>query len=261
MIGLLLTLSLATAGEWESTVNGEKAYNEVQALLAYKKAQAAEIEQIFYGLREQLYIIEPSSKTSYENNFLTPSTVAYTVNVSAKFNSTSVNKLHSSIKSAKYFKEGENAITFKFPNGTVTIRLYDEIYPIYSNLLKGNYAFEARAVLLDNEQTVISTSDNSLLLSVPSNGDGLNFTRKPLLQSYVKATPPDLTDIIGNQDGESKDDAFADLASFFSEDTYRLVDSSTANFYSLPVESLKDVSSCRVLRESDELLVYKRDVK
>jgi|GEM_PF-3734124 len=261
MFALLLSLSLATADEWESQVNGEKAYNEVQALLAYKKSQAAEVEEIFYGLRDSLYIVEPSSKTTYSNNFLTPSTVAYTVKVSAKFNSSSVNALSSAIKNAGYLRKGENKVTFKFPNGDVSLHLYDEIYPIYINLIKGGYAFEARAVLLDNEQTVLATSDNSLLLSVPSVLDGLNFTGKPLLQSYVKAEAPDLTAILGNHDAESKDNAYAELYSFFSEPAYRLVDSQTAQFYSLPVEKLKDVSSCRVLRESDELLVYKRDAQ
>ena len=261
MLVLFLSLFAAQADEWESKVNGKKAYDKVQALLQYKKSQAAEVEEIFYGLRDKLYIVQPSSQTTYENNFLTPSTVQYTVTVSAKWNDVAVTSLYTAIKGAKYLSEGENLVNFKFPKGTVTIKVYDEIFPTYQDLVQGGYAFEARAVLLDNDQTVIATSDNSLLLSVPFFGDGLNLNGKPQLRSYVKAEPPDITSIIGNQDGESSDKAFSELQSFFSEPAYRLIDSDTANFYSLPVEDLQKVTACRVLRESDELLVYKRDAK
>lgn len=239
----------------------KKAYDEVQALLQYKQAQAAEVEKIFYGLRDKLYIVQPSSQTTYENNFLTPSTVKYTVTVSAKWNKVAVKNLHTAIKAAKHLSDGDNTVTFKFPEGTVKIKVYDEIFPTYQDLVQGGYAFEARAVLLDNDQTVLATSDNSLLLSVPFNGDGLNFSGKPQLRSYMKADPPDITSIIGNQDGESSNAALSELQSFFSEPAYRLIDSDTANFYSLPVEDLQKVMACRVLRESDELLVYKRDAK
>ena len=260
MLSIFMFINFAQADEWESKVNGQKAYDQVQALLHYKKEQAAEVEKIFYGLRDKLYVVQPSSQTTYENNFLTPSTVKYTVNVSAKYNPVAVNLLYDSIQSAKFFKKGENTVQFQFPKGNLTINLYDEIFPTYQDLVQGGYAFEARAVLLDTDQTVIATSDNSLLLSVPFTGEGLNFKESPQLRSYVKAEPPDITTIVGNQDDSAKE-ALKELQSFFSEPAYRLINSNTADFYSLPVDDLKKVSSCRVLRESDELLVYKRDAK
>ena len=141
MLSIFMFINFAQADEWESKVNGQRAYDQVQALLEYKKAQAAEVEKIFYGLRDQLYVVQPSSQTTYENNFLTPSTVKYTVNVSAKYNASAVNSLYSAIQSAKYFKEGENTIKFKFPKGTLTIKVYDEIFPTYQDLVQGGYAF------------------------------------------------------------------------------------------------------------------------
>lgn len=261
MLAIFFSFNIALADEWESVVDGQKAYSEVQALLKYKKAQAAEVEEIFYGLRDQLYVVQPSSNTNYENNFLTPSTALYTVDVSAKYNTNAVNALYKNIQKASHLKHGENKITFKFSTGDLTIHIYDEIYPIYENLVRGGYAFEARAVLLDKEQTVIASSDNSLLLRVPSNGNGLDFKGKPYLQSYVKAEPPDLSALLNENKDKGMEAMYGDVVSFFAEPSYRLVDSNTANFHSLPVDNLKKVYSCRVLRESDELLVYKRDVK
>ena len=253
--------SISLADRWESPVNGESAYQAVKNLLAYKRAQAAPVEALFYGLRDTLYVVTPNSNAQYLNNYLTPNSVTYTVSVDATYDNRAVSSLYSALKQAQplYFKYGENLVSMKFPQGTVNLRIYDEIMPTYERLVRGGYAFEARAVLLDNEQTVIASSDTSLLLSTPQSGAGLDFSGKPLLRSYQQAEAPDIGTLFSAQsEGERKAEE-EKLRTFLSEPAYRLTSSNRATFYSLPLEELKNVVSCRVLRDSDELLVYKRD--
>jgi hypothetical protein len=252
----------ARADEWESQVDGQTAYDEVQAILTYKKRQANEVEALFYGLRDTLYVASPTDRTTYTNNSLTPNSVDYTVKVKAKWDTGTVGRLNKAVKAAGYLQKGQTAIELRFPTGTVVIRLHDEVVPIYERLVRGGYSFEARAVLLDNEQTVLATSDNSLLLSIPTIGEhGLDFSGAPLLRTYQKAEPPDITGLLSAQEEGEKNEQLDGLASFLSQPTFLLSSSDKANFFSLPVEDLKNVTACRILRESDELLIYKRDKK
>lgn len=264
-IGVLFCMALlglpqvGHADEWESRVNGQGAYDKVQAILKYKQAQAREVESIFYGLRDSIYVASPTSKTTYTNNSLTPNSVDYTVQVSSRYNQGAVGVFEGALRRAKHLRGGQTEIKVKFSSGTVTINLFDEVLPIYERLTRGGYSFEARAVLMDNEQTVIATSDNSLLLSVRSfESRGLDFSKSPFLRTYQKAEPPDVSSIVSDQ-SEGYTDAIKALVGFVTQPTYRLSASNKATFYSLRTEDLKDVTSCRVLRESDELLVYKRD--
>jgi hypothetical protein len=133
--------------------------------------------------------------------------------------------------------------------------------PTYQRLIRGGYAFEARAVLLDKEQTVIASSDNSLLLSTPELSNGLDFSTSPLLRTYQKVEAPDLSSLMSSQEGDAQKADADKLRKYLSEPAYRLQFSDKASFFSLPIEELKKVSACRVLRDSDELLVYKRDAK
>lgn len=263
LTSFLLTVPLpARADKWESSVNGSKAHDEVVAILEYKKAQARKVEEIFYGLRDRLYVVSPTTRTSYTNNFLTPTSVNYTVRVEASFDPSAVSALLSTLRASQgYFSEGENRVKLKFASGTIELRIYDEIFPTFQRLVRGGYAFEARAVLLDREQTVIASSDNSLLLSVVETDDGLDFSVPPRLRTYTKAEPPDLSGLMSDDGSGKPDPKMQDLAKFFGEPAYRLSYSNDATFYSLPVVALKDVASCRVLRDSDQLLVYKRDKK
>ena len=80
-----LAAAPAWADKWESNVNGSRAHDEVVAILDYKRAQARAVEEIFYGLRDRLYVVSPTSNTRYTNNFLTPTSVNYTVRVEASF--------------------------------------------------------------------------------------------------------------------------------------------------------------------------------
>lgn len=262
-VAMALGPSAAMADKWESSVNGAKAHDEVVAILDYKKAQARKVEEVFYGLRDRLYVVSPTSKTRYTNNFLTPTSVNYTVRVESSFDAAAVAALYAALRAAQgNFSEGENEVKIKFPQDTVVLKIYDEIYPTYQRLVRGGYAFEARAVLLDKEQTVIASSDNSLLLSVveTSNG-GLDFSTSPLLRTYTKAEAPDLSGLLSDDGSAKPNPKLAELEQFFGEPAYRLSFSNDATFYSLPVTALKDVASCRVLRDSDQLLVYKRDKK
>ncbi len=255
---LSVTQPARAADAWESNVDGNKAYTEVKDILAYKAGQAAEVEAIFYRLRDSLYVMSPTSQTQYQNSFLTPKTVTYTVTTKAAYNGTAVSALQSALASAKYLKQGDRKVTFKFPQvGEVSFRLYDEIFPTYEKLVRGGYAFEARAVLLDKDQGVIATSDNSLLLSTPTLGDGLDFSGTPLLRSYERVEAPDFTAVFYDL-GEKRDGPAAKLLrDYLAKPTYALSSANTATFYSLPVEDLKRIVSCRVLRDSDQLLLYK----
>ncbi len=260
---LALSPTAAHADKWESNVDGQRAYDQVKAILEYKRDQAQQVEQLFYGLRDSLYVVSPTSDTQYTNNYLTPNSVTYTVTVSASYDSGAVSRLYSALKSAqpKYFKYGENRVSIKFPQGTVELRIFDEIMPTYQRLVRGGYAFEARAVLLDNEQTVVASSDTSLLLSTPGSGNGLDFSGKPQLRTYLQAEAPDVGNLFSAQtDGAQKAEQ-EKLRKYLAEPAYRLTNSNQTTFYSLPIEELKKVVSCRVLRDSDELLVYKKDAK
>ena len=257
-LGLTLASPAHAADAWESNVDGNKAYTEVKDILAYKAGQAAEVESIFYGLRDSLYVMSPTSKAEYTNSFLTPKTVNYTVATTAGFNAPAVVALRTAVASAKYLKYGEHAIRFKFLDGAeLTIRIYDEIFPTYEKLVRGGYSFEARAVLLDKDQGFVATSDNSLLLSTPSLGDGLDFSGKPLLRTYERSTAPDLSDLFMDLGDKRNNEAATKLREYLAMPSYVLSSSNTATFYSLPVEDLKRIVSCRVLRDSDQLLLYK----
>jgi hypothetical protein len=246
------------ADAWEANVDGNKAYTEVKDILAYKAGQAAEVEAIFYGLRDSLYVMSPTSQTQYQNSFLTPKTVTYTVTTKAAYSGNAVVALQLALTSAKYLKQGDRKVTFKFPSvGEISFRVYDEIFPTYEKLVRGGYAFEARAVLLDKDQGVLATSDNSLLLSTPTLGDGLDFSGTPLLRSYERAEPPDLTELFYQLGDKREGKAAQLLRDYLAKPSYALSSKSTATFYSLPVEDLKRIVSCRVLRDSDQLLLYK----
>lgn len=259
-VALSLVLSTPTfaADPWESNVDGNKAYTEVKDILAYKAGQAAEIESIFYGLRDALYVMSPTSNARYENSFLTPKTVTYTVSTTASFNTTTVSGLLRAIGAAKYLKNGDRTLTFKFPGMVeMKIKIYDEIYPTYERLVRGGYGFEARAVLLDRDQGVVATSDNSLLLSTPSLWDGLDFSEKPLLRTYQRSEAPELTELLFDLGEKRSSSAVTKLQAYLAKPVYELSSANTATFYSLPVEDLKRIVSCRVLRDSDQLLLYK----
>jgi hypothetical protein len=251
----------AAGDGWESPVDGMKSYTDVKAVLAYKASQAAEIESIFYGLRDSLYIMRPTSSVRYVNSYLTPSSVTYTVDTQAEFNDATVAGLSAALRDAKYLLKGDTSITFKFgPDTTRTIKVYNEVLPIYEDLVRGGYAFEARAVLLDGNQGIVATSDNSLLLSTPSNDRGLDFSGAPLLRTYELQKAPDLSEILleAGEGGKLRETpAFRKLQQQLSLPMYTLSSARTAAFYSLPVEDLKRIVSCRVLRDSDLLLLYK----
>lgn len=261
--GLALAPTAAHADKWESNVDGERAYLQVKSILDYKRNQAEQVEALFYGLRDKLYVVSPTSDTEYTNNYLTPNSVTYTVTVKASYDSAAVSRLYSALKSAqpRYFRFGENQVTIKFPQGTVNLKIFDEIMPTYQRLVRGGYAFEARAVLLDNEQTVIASSDTSLLLSTPSFGSGLDFSARPLLQTYQQTEAPDVGLLFSAQSEGPRKAEEDKLRKYLEEPAYRLTNSNKTTFYSLPIEDLKNVVSCRVLRDSDELLVYKKDAR
>ena len=263
IVAALAGPSAALADKWESPVNGEQAYIEVKNILSYKQAQAEQVESLFYGLRDKLYVVSPKSNAGYSNNYLTPNSVTYTVQVQASYDTTAVSSLYSALKRAqpRYFARGGNLVIIKFPQGTVKLRIYDEIMPTYMRLVRGGYAFEARAVLLDNEQTVIASSDTSLLLSTPQSGNVLDFSKRPLLRSYQQAEAPDLGNLFSAQSDGARNAEEERLRKFLEQPAYRLTNATEATFYSLPLEELKKVVSCRVLRDSDELLVYKKDAK
>lgn len=259
-ITLFLVAGAVQADEWETTVDGERAYNEVQALLAYKRGQAEEVESIFYGLRDRLYVIQPKRRTAYDNNLLTPTTVTYAVAVTAKYHGGELDKLKNALQDAQYLDQGEHEIEFRFPAGaTRTIKLYDEVLPTYETLVKGGYAFEARAVLIDTDQTLLAVADNSLLVSTAmTKGGGLDLSSDPRLQTYTRLDPPDFSKFLQGAPEDS-----AELRAFVARwshgPVYQLSDAQLATFYSLPLELLKRVEKCRVLRDSDELLLYKQD--
>ncbi len=257
-LSLVLSTPAAAGDAWESNVDGNKAYTEVKDILAYKAGQAAEVEGIFYGLRDSLYVMSPTSQANYSNSFLTPKTVTYTVTTTATFNATAVTALQRALTAAKFLKNGDRSVTFKFAGAPeVTIKLYEEIFPTYEKLVRGGYAFEARAVLLDKDQGVIATSDNSLLLSTPSVGDGLDFSGKPLLRTYERTEAPDLSDLYIDLGNNREGPAAKKLKEYLARPSYVLSAANTATFYSLPVEDLKRIVNCRVLRDSDQLLLYK----
>jgi len=259
-LAVMLVPAPLSAGDWETSVDGQRAYDQVQELIKYKRGQAGEVEAIFRGLRDKLYVIRPQSRTSYDNNFLTPSTVTYTVQVTASFDANEVAALQRALSSAKFLRKGDRQVQFSFPAGkTHTISLYDEIYPTYETLVRGGYAFEARAVLLDADQTVLAVADTSLLLSTPTHGEGgLDLSGSPRLQSYTRLEPPDLSQwLSGDRDDDKELHEF--LERYFALDVYRLSDAGEAVFYSLPLTVLKRAVRCRVLRDSDELLLYEKD--
>lgn len=261
-LGVLLCLestAYAQSDGWDSNVNGPQAYTEIQLLLDKKAAQAGKVREVFYGQRDGLYKVSPTTVTTFSNSYWTPKLVDYRVSVKASFDSVALAALEKAIKASPELREGDFAYTFKFADGDVKVLVYEEIRPILESMLQGGYAFEARAALLDADQTLLALSDNSLLLRTPSmSGGGLDFSKAPLLETYELAQPPDLLESI---DSTTKDKAHEEWAKFLSEPVYRRIPGNLAVFYGLPVDVLKSTVRCRVLRDSDELLLYKKDAK
>ena len=256
--GTLMT-SPAYADDWETDVDGAGSAAEVERLLQYKKGQAAEIYTLFYGLRDKLYVIRPQARTSYANSLFTPQTVNYEVQLTAAFNPTALATLRQRLGAAAYLSQGDVSYDVVLPGGPpVTIRLFNEVVPTFKVLIRDGYGLEARAVLLDKDRTVLAVSDNSLLVRTPSNDRRLDFSGKPLLQTYVPLERPDIRKLLDTDDAKFKD-VGTQLSKHFETTAYVLTSADKALFYSLPVETLRKSVSMRVLRESDELILYKRD--
>jgi hypothetical protein len=262
---LLLTLVAAThahearADEWETPVDGAGSAADVEELLKYKKGQAAEIYTLFYGLRDKLYVIRPQTRTSYVNSLFTPQTVNYEVQLTASFNSQALTTLRQRLSSAAYLDRGENTFEIALPGGLpITIRLFDEVVPTFKVLIRDGYVLEARAVLLDKDRTVLAVSDNSLIVRTPLSDKRLDLSGRPLLQTYVPQEKPDIRKLLDSDDAKFKE-VGTQLSKHFASTSYVLTNADKALFYSLPVNTLARSVSMRVLRESDELILYKRD--
>ncbi len=260
LIGALLLAPIsARADDWETNVDGAGAAVDVQRLLDYKKGQAAEVYTLFYGLRDKLYVIRPQSRSSYANSLFTPQTVNYEVQISAAFNGQSLATLRQKLEAAAYLQKGDQAFEILLPNSLpMTIRLYDEVVPTFKVLVRDGYGLEARAVLLDKDRTVLAVSDNSLLVRTPLTDKKLDFSGKPMLQTYVPQEKPDIRKLLDSDDAKFKDVGTA-LSKHFATTSFVLTNADKALFYSLPVDTLSRAWSMRVLRESDELILYKRD--
>lgn len=258
----LVALSVSPAvraDEWETNVDGAGSVAEVEKLLEYKRGQAAEVYTLFYGLRDKLYVIRPQSKTSYANSLFTPQTVNYEVQLSAAYNPQAVQRLSDALSKAAFLGQGQNTYEIVFPgNVTRTIRLYDEVLPTFKVLVRDGYGLEARAVLLDKDRTVVAVSDNSLLVRVPTGDRRMDLSGKPLLQTYVPQQAPDIRKLLDDE-GKQFESVRTQLSKHFSTQAYVLTDADKAVFYSLPLDTLRKSISMRVLRESDELILYKRD--
>jgi hypothetical protein len=255
---MLASAPMARADQWETDVSGSSEAKAAEAILEYKRGQAAEVYTLFYGLRDRLYTIRPIAKTSQQNSLYTPQTVSYEVSLTAQFNSTALTRLKESLGAAAFLEQGDNAIEIAFPTGSVTIYLYDEILPTFKVLTMQGYALEARAVLLDKDRTVLAVSDNSLLVRTKSTEKKLDFSGSPLLQTYVPQQMPDIRALLDNADAKYKD-VGTKLSDHFKTQSYVLQNADKAIFYALPIETLRKTVSMRVLRESDELILYKRD--
>lgn len=254
----LTSIPVARADQWETDVSGSAEAKAAEEMLEYKRGQAAEMYTIFYGLRDRLYTIRPISRTSQQNSLFTPQTVTYEVSLTAQFNSSALTRLRDALGSAEFLGKGENVIEIALPTGPITIRLYDEIMPTFKVLTMQGYGLEARAVLLDKDRTVLAVSDNSLLVRTKSTDKKLDFSGSPLLQTYVPQQAPDIRAILDNPDAKFKD-VGTKLSDHFKTQSYVLQNADKAIFYALPIETLRKTVSMRVLRESDELILYKRD--
>lgn len=260
LLAAVATLSAPVhADDWETSVNGAGSAAEVEKLLEYKKGQAAEVYTLFYGLRDKLYVIRPQARTSYGNSLFTPQTVNYEVQLSASFNAAALTTLRQRLETASYLAKGDQAYEILLPGSfPITIRLYEEVVPTFKVLVRDGYGLEARAVLLDKDRTVLAVSDNSLLVRTPMSDKKLDFSGKPLLQTYVPQEKPDIRKLLDSEDAKFKD-VGTTLSKHFASTSYVLTNADKALFYSLPVNTLARSVSMRVLRESDELILYKRD--
>lgn len=254
----LFTAPAALADQWETDVSGAEEAKSAETLLDYKRGQAAEIYTIFYGLRDRLYTVKPISRTSQQNSLFTPQTVTYQVSLTAQFNAAALSKLGDALSHAAYLSRGQNTIDVALPTGTVSIQLYDEIMPTFKVLTMQGYELEARAVLLDKDRTVLAVSDNSLLVRTKSTDKKLDFSGAPLLQTYMPQQAPDIRAILDSGDAKFKD-VGTQLSNHFKTQSYVLQNADKAVFYALPIETLRKSVAMRVLRESDELILYKRD--
>ena len=86
----------------------------------------------------------------------------------------------------------------------------------------------------------------------------MDLSGKPLLQTYIPQQAPDIRKLLDN-DEKQYESVRTQLSKHFSAQAYVLVDADKAVFYSLPLDTLRKSVSMRVLRESDELILYKRD--
>lgn len=236
---LALAPTAAHADKWESSVDGQRAYDQVKSILEYKRNRAQQVESLFYGLRDKLYVVSPTRDTQYTNSYLTPNSATHTVTVKTSNDSSAVARLYRALKSVqpRYFKYGENQVSSKFPQGTIKLRIFDEIMPTYERLVRGAYAFDARAVLLDNEQTVPASSDTGLLLSTPGFGSGLDFSGKPQLRTYQQAEALDVGSLFSAQSDGARKAKEDKRRSYLGEPAYRLTGSNKTHSTPCPSRS------------------------
>jgi hypothetical protein len=91
-------------------------------------------------------------------------------------------------------------------------------------------------------------------------GHDLDFTGSPYLLSFEQASLPEITSLLEGLDKASvKGKQAASLSTFLKRDIWVQVPRKELLFRNFDVGKLKRMRSIRVLKDSDELILYKAD--
>jgi len=266
-------VSVATgvqAADWERSHDGEQRYDAVMELIRKKEAQAKALEEIFRGRGQSLYVFTVSSRASMSHWYFTKDVVDYFVNVDVKYDRAALDAFYKDLSGRNEFDDGDVKVKIKFPSGNVDLWIWYEHLQTYDRLIENGYRFNVAAAALDKDQTVLESSDNVLETGTPTSqssqqarfgaGHDLDFTEQPYLVSYEKASLPEVSSLLEGLDKDSvRGKQAASLSDFLARDIWIQIPRNKLTFRNFDVSKLKRMRSIRVLKDSDELILYKAD--
>jgi hypothetical protein len=258
------------AADWEKAHDGESRYQSVMDLIRKKEAQSRALEEVFRGRGQSLYIFTVAGRAALGHWYFTKDVVDYYVDVDVKYDRSALDAFYKDLSARSEFKYGDVKVRIKFPSGTLDLLIFYEHLKTYDRLIEDGYRFSVNAAVLDKDQTVLEASDNVLntgtAMSQSSSqarfgaGHDLDFTGSPYLLSFEQASLPEITSLLEGLDKTSvKGKQALSLSKFLKRDIWVQVPRKELLFRNFDVGKLKRMRMIRVLKDSDELILYKAD--
>jgi hypothetical protein len=229
-------------------------------LIRKKEVQAIALEEVFQGRGQSLYVFSVSSSAKISQSYFNKDVVDYVVNVNVKYDRAALDAFYKDLRARAEFKSGDVKVRLRFPLGNVDLMIYHEHLKTYDVLIENGYRFNVVAAVIDKDQTVLKSSDNILETGTVIAGHDLDFSGSPFLVSFEKVSIPDIAALTEGLDDKSvKGMQARDLGAFLERDIWVQVPRQQLLFRNFEVDKLKRMRTVRVLKDTDELILYKAD--